>query len=68
MLVSESELKVQIYQLVKWSVLHLTGDKSVPETFCTNLAEYVFENAEYFVDQYGEISRTTLVSWLTEFN
>lgn len=66
--VEESTLRTQIYQLVKWAVLHLTGDKSVPETFCANLADYVYQNAESFVEHYGAISRDTLIVWLTEHN
>jgi hypothetical protein len=65
---TESELSVSIYQIVRSAVLHITQDKTVAETFCANLSEYVFTNAEQFVNQYGEISRDSVTNWLTELN
>jgi hypothetical protein len=65
---TKSELSVSIYQIVRQAVLHINQDKSVPETFCANLSEYVVQNADQFVDQYGEISRDSVTNWLTEFN
>lgn len=63
----DSELRGIIFKLVKSAIRRLTGDKVVANTFCAELANYVNQNADEFIDHYGEISIDSLQSWLSEF-
>lgn len=60
-------LKIRIFQIVGEAVTHLTGDKTLPETFRANVADYLYDNFDEFIAHYERVSIETVSSWLSEF-